>query len=159
MRNFAILAVSALALAACGSDPAPGPTEQIIVREPGEAAVAPAASEKLASSEMDSAAVLVADGKAAFAVCSACHVVEAGTASTSGPNLHGVAGRAAGTVEGFAYSEAMKSSGIRWSDAELDAYVQNPVAKLPGTTMVAGAIADPATRKAVIAYLKDISSN
>ena len=31
-----------------------------------------------------------------------------------GPNLHGVLGRDAGTVEGFAYTKANSESGIKW---------------------------------------------
>ena len=60
----------------------------------------------------------MAVGKAAFAACAACHSVQPGGASGIGPNLHGVVGRAAGTAPGFAYSDAMKTSGITWSEAE-----------------------------------------
>ena len=140
------------ALTACGSDAAPGPTEQIIVREPGDT---PAATLTKAPEVMS----LAAAGEAAFAVCSACHAVEKGAPAGPGPNLHGVVGRAAGAADGFAYSEALKTSGISWTDAELDAYLANPVAKVPGTTMVAGALEDAEQRKAVIAYLKDASSS
>jgi cytochrome c len=143
-----------LVLTACGADPAPGPLEQIIVREPGAAPVATAAV--VAS---DPANTLIAEGKAAFANCSACHAVEQGAPNGAGPNLFGIVGKAAGKVAGFAYSDALKSSGITWTAAELDSYVANPAAKIPGTTMVAGAIADPAKRQAVIAYLESTAAN
>jgi cytochrome c len=144
-----------LVLTACGADPAPGPVEQIIVREPGAAPVATAAA-VVAS---DPANTLIAEGKAAFANCSACHAVEQGAPNGAGPNLLGIVGKAAGKVAGFAYSDALKSSGITWTAAELDSYIANPAAKIPGTTMVAGAIADPTKRQAVIAYLESAAAN
>ena len=48
----------------------------------------------------------------------------------------------------------MKSSAITWTESELDAYLADPVGKVPGTTMTAGAVRDAAQREAIIAYLK-----
>jgi len=151
VRTLACLSV--LMLAACGADPAPGPVEQIIVREPGAAPVAVAAVAD------DPASALIAEGKAAFANCSACHAVAKDAPNGAGPNLVGIVGKPAGQVAGFAYSDALKASGITWTAAELDGYIADPVAKIPGTTMVAGAIADAAKRQAVIAYLESITAN
>ncbi len=154
VRTFACLTV--FLLAGCSADAAPGPVEQIIVREPGAAPVATAAS---AATNNDPASALIAEGKAAFANCAACHTVEKGAANGVGPNLFGIVGRAAGAVTGFAYSDALKSSGITWTAANLDSYIADPAAKIPGTTMVAGAIADSAKREAVIAYLESATAN
>lgn len=141
-------------LAGCGSEPAPEPVEQIVVREPG--AAAPSVNEAGTPPEAAAAGLdLVTNGKAAFAVCAGCHAVEKGAPAQSGPNLHGVVGSEAGKAEGYPFSEALASSGITWTESELDAYLENPTGKVPGTTMVAGAIADAAQRKAVIAYLAD----
>ena len=146
-RSAALLvACLALPLAACGSK-AEAPVEQIVVRQPG-AAIAPAA----ASAPGD----LVAAGKAAFAACAACHSVQPGGASGIGPNLHGVVGRAAGSVAGFGYSEAMAKSGIVWSERELDAFLAKPAGKVPGTTMAAGQVADAPRRAAIVAYLASL---
>ncbi|MGB5724506.1 MAG: c-type cytochrome [Parasphingorhabdus sp.] len=142
---------SLLVLTACGADPAPEPVEQIIVREPGAAPVATAA--------YDPDSALLAEGKAAFANCSACHTLEQGAANGAGPNLFGIVGKAAGSVTGFGYSDALKASGITWTAAELDSYIADPAAKIPGTTMVAGAIADQGKRQAVIAYIESVSAN
>jgi cytochrome c len=137
-----LLGSAFLALAACGSAPEE-PVEQIIVREPG-------APENVASAAGSSA-----KGEEAFAVCSACHAVEAGAGAGPGPNLQGVMGRKAGSVAGFGFSDAMKSSGITWTEAELDAFLTNPTAKIPGSSMVAPKLADAAKRKAIIAYLAE----
>jgi cytochrome c len=86
--------------------------------------------------------------------CAICHKAEAGAANGLGPNLHGIIGRKAGAVEGFTYSPAMKASGIVWDDASLDAYIQKPQAKVPGTRMSYAGQADKAKRDEIIAWLK-----
>lgn len=142
-------------LAACGSDPAPGPTEQIVVREPG--AEAPDSDAIPSAAEANDS--LIAAGKAAFNTCIACHVVEKDGANRVGPNLYGIVGQAAASVEGFNYSDALASSGITWTEEELDAYIANPAAKVPGTTMMAGAITDAGKREAIITYIENVSAN
>lgn len=95
-----------------------------------------------------------ADGEKAFKkYCAACHTVEEGK-NRVGPSLHGVVGRTAGSVAGFAYSAANKGSGITWTEEKLEPYLTNPQAVVPGTKMTFAGIKDAGERSAVIAYLK-----
>lgn len=80
--------------------------------------------------------------------CAMCHAPEAGAA----PSLVGVVGRKAGTLTGFTYSKAMASSGIVWTPAQLDAFLDDPGKKIPGTMMMIPG-PDPAERADIIAYL------
>ncbi len=98
-----------------------------------------------------------AKGKQIFARCQACHSVEAGT-NKLGPSLHGVVGRASGTLEGFNYSDAMKNAHLTWDDATLDKYLAGPKALVPGTKMVFPGLPKEEDRLNVIAYLKQASA-
>lgn len=156
MRGQAVLATGLLTilLAACGSSAEQEVVEQIVVRSPGEAGPP---SEPVVPLSGDTATDLVAAGEAAFAMCTGCHVAEAGEASMAGPNLYGVVGRAAGALDDFAYSDALGTSGITWDTAQLDRYIANPAGAVPGTIMVAGAVEDDDRRAAIIAYLESLS--
>jgi cytochrome c len=77
----------------------------------------------------------VAAGKSSFNKCLACHAIGEGAKNKIGPELNGLDGRKAGTVEGFSYSDADKNSGITWNEAEFKDYIKDPKAKIPGTKM------------------------
>lgn len=91
-------------------------------------------------------------GKSLFARCAACHSAKPGE-NRMGPSLHGVVGRKAGVEPGFAYSPALKDSGLTWTPAELDAYLANPRQKVPGVRMIFGGLPSPTDRANLIAYL------
>ncbi|MEA2837957.1 MAG: cytochrome c [Bradyrhizobium sp.] len=78
----------------------------------------------------------VAAGKTSFNKCMACHAVGEGARNKVGPVLNGLAGRKSGAVEGYAYTEANKNSGITWDEASFKDYIKDPKAKIPGTKMV-----------------------
>lgn len=92
----------------------------------------------------------------AFATCAVCHSTTKGAPSGMGPNLRGVIGRKAGSLPGFNYSAAMKNSGLKWTPAELDAFLAAPRKKVPGTIMAFPGIGDAAKRKQIIDYLSTL---
>lgn len=84
--------------------------------------------------------------------CGACHQV-ATPRNGVGPHLQGVVGRAAGSVEGYNYSPAIKGSGIVWSADNLDGFLTNPGAMVRGTRMTQR-FANAAERQAIIEFLQ-----
>jgi cytochrome c len=95
-----------------------------------------------------------AHGKITFLrQCAACHTVLANTRDSMGPNLFGIAGRKAGSKPRYAYSEAMKNSGIVWNDASLKSFVMNPNAVVPASNMMFAGITSSTQADDVVAYL------
>jgi cytochrome c len=95
---------------------------------------------------------------AAFNKCLACHSVGAQAQHKNGPQLNGISGKPAGGTIGFVYSEAFQAAmtaGLVWSDENLDKFLTDPVAFIPGSRM-AWAVPDPAERSAIITYLKTL---
>ena len=54
-------------------------------------------------------------GEKVFKKCGACHAVGEGAKNKVGPQLNGIIGRKAGSLEGFKFSKAMAESGITWA--------------------------------------------
>jgi cytochrome c len=95
-----------------------------------------------------------AAGERAFRACAACHSVEPNRNMT-GPSLAGVTDRKAGLLATFPrYSDAMKQSGVVWTDQNLDRYLENPPQFMPGNHMTFPGIGDGKVRADIIAYLK-----
>lgn len=86
----------------------------------------------------------------ALARCSTCHAVKAGDPKRSGPSLVGIIGKKAGSEQGYAYSAAMKNSGIIWTAETLDAFMAEPNKVVPGNRMGFAGEPDAASRKAII---------
>lgn len=90
-----------------------------------------------------------AAGEKAFRQCIACHVVVndagetlAGKKAKTGPNLYGIAGRPAGSVEGFRYSKGMQAAGeagVVWDEEHFVKFVQDPSGYLKEVTGDSGA--------------------
>ncbi|APH71382.1 c-type cytochrome [Aquibium oceanicum] len=105
----------------------------------------------------------MADGDAAaglkvFNKCKACHDA-VGDKNKVGPNLSGVHGRTAGTLESYGskYSKAMKeagAAGLVWDDANLTEYLRAPRAKVPGGKMAFAGLKKDEDLANIIAYLK-----
>lgn len=96
-----------------------------------------------------------AAGKTAFNKCAACHAVQPGQ-NKIGPTMHGVVGRKAASVEGFAYSPAMQKYDVVWNEAELDKYLADPRGVVQGTKMIFPGLKNETERKNVIAYLETL---
>lgn len=75
-------------------------------------------------------------GAKTFNQCQTCHVVAneagevlAGKNAKTGPNLYGMPGRVAGSLEGFKYGESIAALGVTglvWDEAGFVEYVQDP---------------------------------
>lgn len=87
--------------------------------------------------------------------CAACHTFEKGGANKIGPNLYGIVGRALGTVDGFAYSGALKDKGGNWDFEALNAFVTKPKDFIPGTKMAFPGIKKPDQRADLLLYLRE----
>jgi cytochrome c len=94
------------------------------------------------------------EGRKQFMLCRSCHNIAAGGPNMTGPNLHGVFGRTAGTHEGFKYSDAVKNAGFAWDAEKLDAWLADPRGYLPGNRMTFAGLKDAKKRVDLIAYLK-----
>lgn len=99
---------------------------------------------------------LAAEGEQVFKRCAACHQVGPEAKNRVGPELNGIIGRTAGTLEGFSYSKAMVEAGaggLVWDEETLDAYLANPKGMVKGTKMAFAGLKSEEDRQAVIAYL------
>jgi cytochrome c len=94
-----------------------------------------------------------ATGEALFAQqCGTCHSIIKGDLDRAGPSLFAVVGRTAGKLAGYEYSPALKNSTFTWDAAALDRWLTDPRQFVPDSYMDYRQ-ADPAKRKAIIAYL------
>ncbi|OYU89015.1 MAG: cytochrome c family protein [Bradyrhizobiaceae bacterium PARB1] len=98
-------------------------------------------------------------GKRVFNKCVACHAVGPGAANKVGPELNGLIGRKAGSVAGYNYSDANKSSGIVWTEQEFAAYIRDPKAVVKGTKMAFAGLKNDKEIADITAYLKTFAAD
>jgi cytochrome c len=91
-----------------------------------------------------------------FSSCGFCHETKAGAAASLGPNLFGVGGRAAGSVAGYDYSDAMKKYAQPWTAENLAAFILDPAKAVPGNKMDFPGANDAASAKAIADYLMSL---
>jgi len=102
----------------------------------------------------------VEKGQAAAKVCQTCHTFEKNGPNRVGPNLYGVVGDHRGEGRnGFNFSAAMKAKGGTWTYDDLNKFLTNPKAFIPGTAMGFAGIPKDSQRADVIAYLRTLSDN
>lgn len=104
-------------------------------------------------------------GKKKFIKCKACHQVGPDAKNALGPQLNGIVGRKAGTTEGYEYSEALKNSGIEWTEENLLKWIgkvkvdgkKKPGSKVlvPGNKMIFPGVSDKQAAN-IVAYLKTL---
>ncbi len=101
---------------------------------------------------------LEAGAKLFDADCRRCHSTDT-THESYGPVLEGIIGRRAGSVEGYTYSEALKSSGINWTEQALIAWMADNHGLIPGTKMRHVGISDPVEAEFILTYLRSVQPN
>jgi cytochrome c len=85
--------------------------------------------------------------------CGGCHALDR---DKEGPRLRGVYGRAAGSIDSFEYSEALKRSRIVWTQETLEKWLADPETVVPNNDM-AFRVANADERREIIAFLKSAS--
>jgi cytochrome c len=95
-----------------------------------------------------------ATGKKLFTQCAECHEVGPNARGGFAPELNKLFGRRAGSTPDFAYSKAMKASGIVWDERTLPTFLHDPDKLVPGTKMRFWGIGDERQITALLAYLR-----
>ena len=98
-------------------------------------------------------------GEKVFKKCSACHMIASNGKNMIGPNLWGVIGRTAGSVNDYKYSKAMVAYAKQWNFEEMNGYLIKPQAYIKGTKMAFAGLRKEKDRASVILYLNSKSSN
>ena len=101
----------------------------------------------------------VTAGEQSFKKCQICHRIGEGAKNFVGPELNGLDGRHSGSVAGYSYSDANKSSGIVWNEATFKEYIKDPRAKIPGTKMVFAGIKNEKEKGDLWAYLNQFKAD
>lgn len=91
-------------------------------------------------------------GKKVFRKCKACHQIKEGKNGV-GPSLYGLVGRAAGSVDGFDYSDALSGTDLVWTPENITAFLADPKGYLPGNSMSYRGLKKEADIDDVIAYI------
>ncbi len=85
--------------------------------------------------------------------CVVCHSIEKDGLLRVAPTLWDIVGDDKARFRWYGYSPALAAAGGRWTEQDLDAYLADPDAFLPGTTKTLVGIADLEERAALIAFL------
>jgi cytochrome c len=88
--------------------------------------------------------------------CAICHTLNWKQPFLFGPRLEGVVGRPAGSLPDFPYSDALKKSGLVWTEDNLRKWIGDSSRTIPNTLMEHVSISDPAEQLYVVQYLKTL---
>lgn len=156
MRRLVVTSIAlslAATLAGCGKSSTQGQGAQATAEAPAVALTPDEVKKVQAALPAPYNTADLSNGEAKFAMCAACHSIAPGGPNMTGPHLHGVVGRKAGSVADYNYSDAIKTAGFTWDAAHLDTWITAPRAMFPGTKMTFVGLKDPKDRTDVIAYL------
>ena len=93
-------------------------------------------------------------GRKVFALCASCHQVGPSARGGFGPQLNGIVGRPAAATKDFAYSAALRNSGVVWSEDMLRTFIKSPGKVVPGNKMRFYGIGDARRIDDLLAYLR-----
>jgi cytochrome c len=141
------------------SSPAPAkPGYEVAVKEEKAEGTADKAAEPPIETLLASASV--EHGVQVAKQCGACHNFQEGQGAKVGPDLYGVVGRKIASKPGFNYSAALKAKGGEsWTFDELNKWLKDPRADVPGTAMTFAGLSNEKARADVIAYLNSLSKD
>jgi len=103
------------------------------------------------------AAADLEQGEEVFEKCKICHSLGERRGMV-GPSLHGVVGRQAGQLPGYDYSRHLRTSGIVWTEDNIDRFLTDPKGFIPGIKMMFPGLKKRSDRNNLIAFLKASSS-
>ena len=95
-------------------------------------------------------------GRQIYTQCTGCHAY---SYHRTGPKHCGLFGRQAGSADGFDFTDALKQSGIVWSEKTLDQFLKSPIAMVPGTSMGIVGIKSQSDRTKLITFLSTLNDN
>lgn len=104
----------------------------------------------------------VAKGETAAKKCVSCHQFQKDGRNGQGPALWNIVNKAKAAAAGFNYSAGLKdmaSKGGKWDYEALDAFLANPKAYAPGTSMGFAGINRGDERANIIAYMRGLSDS
>lgn len=96
-------------------------------------------------------------GRRVFNQCRACHTIDQGGRNGVGPNLFGIVGRRAASIEGFRYSANMREMGEAnhvWTLDNLRSYLTDPKAVVPRGIMSFPGLRNPTQLNDLLAFLQ-----
>ena len=97
-------------------------------------------------------------GRLVFGPCRTCHYPDAFMGHNNGPNLSGIFGKVDGKQPGFDYySDRFKQAEFVWTPQLMYAWLENPMAMFPDSSMMSRGVPDAQDRADLIAYLKQAS--